>query len=247
MINDLRKLYNLYSNELFNYDKSSVFESIYRLLAIIIFPLLKKLNPNFISFLSILFGFAALIISIFQDGSILNILIIFFLISFILDFSDGMIARYQKKTSFHGRFIDGLFDIIVIGFLHIIFINYILSTENNLFDKNFYYTTLLLLPIQHLILDRFSALARWSNNINKRNKIQPYFRDTYLNYLTRLLLDLQHFCIFLVLFLNFYEGDFIIELYFILSFSASIITLFLYVFLSKKFLSKTSNQSDNKD
>ena len=247
MINDLRKLYNLYSNELFNYDKSSVFESIYRLLAIIIFPLLKKLNPNFISFLSILFGFAALTISIFQDGSILNILIIFFLISFILDFSDGMVARYQKKTSFHGRFIDGLFDIIVIGFLHIIFINYILSTENNFFDKNFYYTTLLLLPIQHLILDRFSALARWSNNINKRNKIQPYYRDTYLNYLTRLLLDLQHFCIFLVLFLNFYEGDFIIELYFILSFSASIITLFLYVFLSKKFLSKTSNQSDNKD
>ena len=42
MINDLRKLYNLYSNELFNYDKSSVFESIYRLLAIIIFPLLKN-------------------------------------------------------------------------------------------------------------------------------------------------------------------------------------------------------------
>ena len=247
MINDLRKLYNLYSNELFNYDKSSVFESIYRLLAIIIFELLKKLNPNFISFLSILFGFAALTISIYQDRSILNILIIFFLISFILDFSDGMVARYQKKTSFHGRFIDGLFDIIVIGFLHIIFINYILSTENNLFDKNFYYTTLLLLPIQHLILDRFSALARWSNNINKRNKIQPYYRDTYLNYLTRLLLDLQHFCIFLVLFLNFYEGDFIIELYFILSFSASIITLFLYVFLSKKFLSKTSNQSDNKD
>ena len=53
MINDFKKLYNLYSDEFFNYDKSSVFESIYRLLAIIVFPLLKKLNPNFISFLSI--------------------------------------------------------------------------------------------------------------------------------------------------------------------------------------------------
>ena len=73
-----------------------------------------------------------------------------------------------KKTSFHGRFIDGLFDIIVIGFLHIIFINYLLSIENKLFNKNFYYITLLLLPIQHLILDRFSALARWCNDINKR-------------------------------------------------------------------------------
>ena len=140
MINDLRKLYNLYSNEFFNYDKSSVFESIYRLLAIIIFPLLKKLNPNFISFLSILFGFAAHHIH-FPRWKHLKHFNNIFLISFILDFSDGMVARYQKKTSFHGRFIDGLFDIIVIGFLHIIFINYILSTENNLFDKNFYYTT----------------------------------------------------------------------------------------------------------
>ena len=247
MIKDLRKSYNLYRNEFFNYDKNSIFESIYRLLAIIIFPLLKKLNPNFISFLSILFGFTALAISIYQNESILHILIIFFLISFILDFSDGMVARYQKKTSFHGRFIDGLFDIIVIGFLHIIFINYLLSTENKLFDKNFYYITLLLLPIQHLILDRFSALARWSNDINKRKKIKPYYRNTYLNFVTCLLLDLQHFCIFLVLFSNFYEEHFIIEFYFILSFSASVITIFLYVFLSKKFLSKTSNQTDNKD
>ena len=247
MINDFRRLYNLYSDEFFNYNKSSVFESIYRLLAIIIFPLLKKLNPNFISFLSILSGLAALTISIFQDESILHILIIFFLISFILDFSDGMVARYQKKTSFHGRFIDGLFDIIVIGFLHIIFINYILNIDNKLFNKNFYYITLLLLPIQHLILDRFSALARWSNDISKRKKIKPYYRDTYLSFVTRLLLDLQHFCIFLVLFSNFYEGDFIIEFYFFLSFSASIITLFIYVFLSKKFLSKISNKQDNKD
>ena len=99
MIKDFKKLYNLYSDEFFNYDKSSVFESIYRLLAIIVFPLLKKLNPNFISFLSISCGFAALIISIFQDESILHILTIF-LISFILDFSDGMVARYQKKLHF---------------------------------------------------------------------------------------------------------------------------------------------------
>jgi len=246
MINDLKKLYNFYSNQLFNYKKSSLFESIYRLLAILIFPLLRKLDPNFISFLSILSGFVALIISIYQNESILHIIVIFFFVSFILDFSDGMVARNQKKSSFYGRFIDGLFDIIVIGFLHIIFINYLSNIENKLFDKNFYYITLLILPIQHLILDRFSALARWCNDINKRKKIKPYYRNTYLNLITFLFLDLQHFCIFLVLFSSFYEEHFIIEFYFILSFSASIITIFLYVFLSKKFLSKASNQSDNK-
>ena len=176
----------------------------------------------------------------------LNIIVILIFLSFIFDYTDGLVARYQKKTSFHGRFIDGLYDILVIGFLHIIFINYLFSIENNFLIK-ILYITLLLLPIQHLILDRFSALARWCNDINKRKKIKPYYRNTYLIFVTCLLLDLQHFCIFLILFSNFYEEHFIIESYYILSFAASIITIFLYLFLSKKFLSKTSNQLENKD
>ncbi len=231
---------------LFDYTKNSFFEGIYRFLALIISPFLIQLNPNFISTLSLLSGLLALILaeSFFIE---LHIIVSLIFLSFIFDFADGLVARYQKKTSFHGRFIDGLFDIIVIGFLHIIFINYLLSIDNKLFDKNFYYIILLLLPIQHLILDRFSALARWCNDINKRKKIKPYYRNTYLNFATCLLLDLQHFCIFLILFSNFYEEHFVIEFYLILSFSASIITIFLYIFLSKKFLSKTSNQSDNKN
>ena len=52
----------------------------------------------------------------------------FFFISFVLDFSDGIVARYKKVSSFHGRFIDGLFDILVLGFIHIIVINHILTS-----------------------------------------------------------------------------------------------------------------------
>ena len=97
-----------------------------------------------------------------------NPMYLFFLISFIFDFADGLIARLKKQTSFYGRFIDGLFDILVIGFLHIIFINYIKANHEIFFNINIYYTILLLLPIQHLILDRFSALARWGSNLEKK-------------------------------------------------------------------------------
>ena len=231
---------------LFDYTKNSFFSGIYRFFALIISPFLIRVNPNFITTLSLLSGLMALILAV-SSYTKLNIIVILIFLSFIFDYTDGLVARYQKKTSFHGRFIDGLYDILVIGFLHIIFINYLFSIENKLFDKNFYYITLLLLPIQHLILDRFSALARWCNDINKRKKIKPYYRNTYLIFVTCLLLDLQHFCIFLILFSNFYEEHFIIESYYILSFAASIITIFLYLFLSKKFLSKTSNQLENKD
>lgn len=230
----------------FDYSKNSFFEGLYRLFAIIISPILINFNPNFISLMSLLSGvFALVLFYIFKIE--LNVIACLFFLSFIFDFSDGLIARFQKKTSFHGRFIDGLFDILVIGLLHIIFINYLFDLEIKIFDKNFYYLTLMLLPIQHLILDRFSALARWCNNIYKKNKIKPYFRDHYLSFTTSFLLDLQHFCIFLILFSSLLDVTIIIEVYFILSFSASIITILLYIYLSKKFLSKTPNQLDNKN
>ena len=122
-MNEYLKVYKLYNKSLFNYKDHSLFESVYRILAIIIYPMVKFINPNFISFLSLFLSFIAIYIySSFSDLK-LKILIIFFIISFILDFSDGMVARIKKKSSFNGRFIDGLFDIIVIGGLHIIFLN----------------------------------------------------------------------------------------------------------------------------
>jgi phosphatidylglycerophosphate synthase len=194
----------------------------------------------------LLSGLTGLVFSNFLNIK-LDIIIYFFFISFIFDFTDGLVARYQNTTSFHGRFIDGLFDILVVGFLHIVLIQYLFNSENMVFDKNFYYLTLLILPIQHLILDRFSALARWQNELDKSKKVKPYYRDSYLKYLIPLMLDLQHFSIFLLLFPNLFNVNFFIEIYFILSFLASILTIVLYIFLSHKYFSHSSNQLDNKD
>ena len=144
----------------------------YRLLAIIIFPIIKNLKPNFITFISISFGFVVLVAFLNNYIINLNIILLFFLASFILDFSDGMVARYQKKTSFNGRFLDGLFDIIVLGILHIIFYEIIKMRVKIFFSYLFLLIDLVLLPIQHLIIDRYSAIARWINE-DKKKKLNP--------------------------------------------------------------------------
>ena len=34
--------------------------------------------------------------------------------------------------------------------------------------------------MQHLVMDRYSALARWINEINNNKKLKPYFRNDFL-------------------------------------------------------------------
>ena len=196
-MNKYLKVYKLYQNSLFKYKDHSFFESIYRILAIIIYPIVKFINPNFISFLSLFLSIIAILTySSFSDIKF-NILIIFFIMSFIFDFSDGMVARIQNKSSFNGRFIDGLFDIIVIGVLHIIFLNELLKDNSNNLNLNFYLISILILPIQHLILDRYSALARWINEV-KNKKIIPYYKNNFDTVTRKILYDLQHLCLWLL-------------------------------------------------
>ena len=133
MLGDLKKYLKYIKKNYLIIIKTPFFESLYRLLAIIIFPIIKNLKPNFITFIRISFGFVVLVAFLNNYIINLNIILLFFLASFILDFSDGMVARYQKKTSFNGRFLDGLFDIIVLGILHIIFYEIIKNEGKNFF------------------------------------------------------------------------------------------------------------------
>ena len=230
----------------FNYNQNAFFEGVYRKFALFVSPLIIGLNPNLISFLSLFSGFIGLSVSTIYEIKI-SYISYFFFTSFILDFCDGVVARHKKQSSFYGRFIDGLFDILVIGFLHIILINYLFISNNKLLNINFYYITILLLPIQHLILDRFSAMARWCNEINNKKKLKPYFRNSYFNRVTFATFDLQHLCILLFLFSSFFDESLLINIYFVLSFISSIVSIILYIYLSRKFFSKISNQKDNNE
>ena len=243
MNNEFFEVFNKYKNKLFDYKTHSYFESIYRFLAILIFPLSKKLQPNLISIISLLLGIFAFVIFGKNNSTELNILMLYFIFSFILDFLDGMVARSQNTSSFHGKFIDGLFDIIVFSLLHIIFLQKILESNINLFHLSFYLVVLFLLPIQHLILDRYSALARWINEINNK-KLQPYLRNFFFGTTTKILFDIQHLCVWLILF-NLFDFHLIIEVFFLLSLISSVLSISIYLYSSKKFFSFESNQHDN--
>ena len=215
MKKEFLKVFNNYKKKLFDYKTHSYFESIYRFLAILIFPLTRKLQPNLISIISLLLGIFAFAIFSKNNSNELNILMLYFIFSFILDFLDGMVARFQNTSSFHGKFIDGLFDIFVFSLLHIIFLQKILETNINFFHLSFYLIILFLLPIQHLILDRYSALARWINEINNK-KLQPYLRNFFFGTTTKILFDAQHLCVWLVFF-NLFDFHLLIEAFFLLS------------------------------
>tara|TARA_B100000161_G_C33450527_1_gene368899 strand:- start:33 stop:515 length:483 start_codon:yes stop_codon:yes gene_type:complete len=158
------------------------------------------------------------------------------------------VARHTNKSSFYGRFIDGLFDIIVIGFLHIVLLMHLIVTGFLSIDKYyfvFFLVTICIMPIQHLILDRFSALARWCNEINKNKYIRPYYRNAFFSKLTMTFFDLQQLCLFLILFISLKNLPNIIILYFILSFFSSILSIIIYITLSKKNFNQISNKKDN--
>lgn len=242
----IKKLFKENKIFFFNYNYNSFFEGLYRFLGILISPLFIKLSPNLISYLSLLCGFVGLILSVLFSIKI-NFVIFFFILSFVLDFTDGMIARFTNKTSFYGRFIDGLFDIIVIGFLHIVFLIHLINIEV-IEIKSIYFTffliALILLPIQHLILDRFSSIARWCNDINNNKDIKPYHRNIFFGKIIKLLFDLQHLCIWISILINS-ENYFVLVAFLILSIATSILNLIIYIYLSKKNFSKNKNPLDN--
>ena len=231
----------------FEYSKNSFFEGLYRFFGTLILPLFIKINPNFISFLSLLSGFIGFVFYVFFSIKITYI-VIFFLLSFILDFTDGLVARIMSKTSFHGRFIDGLFDILVTSFLHVVLFIYLIENET-VHTKSIYFIIILivifLVPIQHLLLDRYSAIARWCNDLRTKKKIKPYLRNHFFGGLTNFFFDIQHLCIWLIFFNYFIDSNFLIALFFSFSGMASILNLTIYLYLSKKNFSGEKNPLDN--
>ena len=246
-MNILKQLLKKNKVYFFSYDKNSFFEGLYRFFGILIAPLLININPNFISFLSLLSGFIGFVLYIFFSIKIIYI-VFFFLFSFILDFTDGLIARFTNKTSFYGRFIDGLFDILVTSFLHIVFFIYLIENEI-VQTKSIYFIIILvvifLAPIQHLLLDRYAAIARWCNDLVEKKKIKPYIRDDFLGGLTKFLFDIQHLSIWLILFNYYIDNNILITLFFSASGIASILNLAVYIYLSKKNFLGEKNPLDN--
>ena len=156
------QIYNIFSTEAF-----------LRIIAWYVTPIFyyTKCSPNTISYIALIIGLSSSLSIIYFGKLFLIYGILIFIVSIIVDHCDGNIARLLDKPTFFGRFMDGLFDIIILVSVQAALI-YIFITDiyPNIFFANVNISTATLIisllslastPIQHLIYDRYSAYARW--------------------------------------------------------------------------------------
>ena len=97
---------------LWGYEKHRIF-SIYITKAILKLTK-KRIRANFISFFNILFGIIILSLIVFTGNKVFSILLlILFYFSFLLDKVDGEIARYQKRITLKGMYLDEIYHLFV--------------------------------------------------------------------------------------------------------------------------------------
>ena len=130
-----------------------------------------KFSPNIVTLINILIGLISVIFISLGDKNYLLLGIITYLIYRILDFCDGSVARYFERSSFYGRYIDAMGDILYFGF-------FVLSLGIYCY-KVFDSSTMLILSsvtavastFSHFTYDKYAALARWSNS---QNRVLPF-------------------------------------------------------------------------
>lgn len=197
--------------------------------------IILKFSPNLITILNFFLGLGSIFFIVFKK-EFFELGIIIFFIFIIFDNIDGSLARYDKKT-FLGKFIDALFDAIIFVFFYISisFFTFSLTNDFNLLIFGIISSTLLLIDV--LILDKFSALVRWSNEQNKKN-FQPYLRKKKFLRFFLILRDTTFLGTFLLIFFQDDIGVFkIIFIIICISLSISSITnVIMHLYYASKYL-----------
>ena len=215
-------------------------ETIFKIIGVYVTPLFiyLKCSANTATVIALIVGLSAGITHIIFGYESYHICISLFLLSVIIDFCDGSIARLTNTPSFFGRFMDGLFGILVIGFLQIsIFYNIITdyTSYKDIYDY-FNYDVIFILalisifltPIQHLIYDRYSTFIRWINEEHGID-LKPTLRYEISFKIINLLDDI---CLMCLIFGLFWTQLFLI--YFIVNLFLSFYLIVIHVFFAGK-------------
>lgn len=219
-------------------------ETFFKTLSIYITPIFiyLKCSANITTLIALMVGLSASVLHILYGYQAYYICFLLYFLSVIIDYCDGNIARYNNTTSFFGRFIDGLFDIIVIGFFQISLFYSIINLDA---VENIYLVMLtsydvifmlmiisiFLTPTQHLIYDRYSAFIRWLNSEHD-TKLYPTLRYEISFKPINFLDDIGFLC----LVLGILSIDFFI-IYFIINLSLSIYIIIVHILFSRKYMS----------
>ncbi|MDA3863087.1 MAG: CDP-alcohol phosphatidyltransferase family protein [Deltaproteobacteria bacterium] len=85
------------------------------LAALILYPVRNTANPNLITILSLIFSLVGTAGLAFNFNLWFSLALLF--VAMVLDDGDGLLARYQEKSSFFGSMLDKMADVIRFGLL----------------------------------------------------------------------------------------------------------------------------------
>jgi phosphatidylglycerophosphate synthase len=219
------QIYNIFSTEAF-----------LRVVAWYVTPFFyyTKCSANTVSVIALIIGLSSSAMIIFFGKEFLLYGILIFILSIIVDHCDGNIARLLDKPTFFGRFMDGLFDIIVLVSVQASLIFILISdinSSNNTITLIIALLSLASTPIQHLIYDRYSAYARWISEEHNL-KIAPTLRKEVSFKFIDVLNDFQIISLILIAFF-----DNFILIYFLVNLISSLILIVFHL----KFAYKNMN------
>ena len=211
-----------------------------------------RITPNVISVIALLTGVLASFVIMIGGKDLYLYGVMIYVLSIIFDHCDGNIARLRNMPTFFGRFMDGLFDIIVQCFMQIALLSLILtdvlpsiqetSTTHIMgFEVNLILILGIMLlslfstPMQHMIPDRYGAYCRWINEEHKLS-LSPTLRTDVSFRFVDILNDIQLIFIILGVFSNQF-----IFIYFIMNLVSSITMVSFYFYYAKKRMSIHAN------
>ena len=190
-----------------------------------------KISANFVTLSRFAIGIASLIgIAFFHNNYFSALLFCYWIMSSILDFVDGDIARVQNKSTFVGNYLDGLLDLILAALLYL-FLGYVMyDVENNIIYTWIGSIGCILTLVSNLNIDRYSAFRRWimeeqQLDIGKHLMLSPFdfIRSSYNNLRPALIIILfcvgyNHILLLILLLLGLF-WNFIYLLYYVILFT----------------------------
>lgn len=216
---------------------SSIIEFFINRASILFVPIfiILKVAPNKVTILNFLIAIFAIYL-IALDNSFFTHGILLFFLTILIDNIDGSVARYTQKT-FFGKFLDSLSDAFVYSLIYLSISLFFFKTSGDLLLLAFGVFSSSLILFEVLVLDKFSALVRWSNEENKNN-FSPYIRKTFLLRFFLVLRDIILTLTFLLIFIVneielFRLSLFIINLAWLIS---SISNVVMHIYFAKKYL-----------
>jgi len=158
------------------------------------FFIMAKFSPNVISSLGLFVGLISTGLIGLGSNDYFSISIFLYLFAIVLDFCDGNVARITNNSTYFGRFLDGVIDIVLCCALRLALTSVALYKFQNETLMWLGIICTVLTPFHHLYFDRYSAFCRWIKEETKID-IKPYLR--LFPGLNSILLDVQFVCIIL--------------------------------------------------